>query len=214
VGRLLLNASGRIEMHGNELAARISDLARRMQRVEEELGLTSAKPEVTGPAEADTATEALRSAEPQSNASSPAAASWRELVRSVAKPAASWPASPGKPAPAHLTSPNDTAPPLAKSPAPGRDAPASAPEEVPPPGEQRPPRRPRQSLELRIGAHWMAWVGSAIVLLAVSFFVKLAYDSGWFGLLSPAARCLVAAGFGGALLVLGEVARGVANGEG
>ncbi|MCK4340925.1 MAG: DUF2339 domain-containing protein [Phycisphaerae bacterium] len=49
-------------------------------------------------------------------------------------------------------------------------------------------------------------MGSIVVVLAMSFFVKLAYDQGWFGLISPTARCLLTAAFGVLLIALGEVA--------
>ncbi|HEY3244402.1 MAG TPA: DUF2339 domain-containing protein, partial [Phycisphaerae bacterium] len=64
----------------------------------------------------------------------------------------------------------------------------------------------RTKLEVQIGTRWMAWVGALVVVLAVAFFVKLAYDQGWWGRLPPLARCLLSAGFGAALLVAGEIA--------
>ncbi len=50
----------------------------------------------------------------------------------------------------------------------------------------------------------MAWIGAIVVVLAVAFFVKLAYDAGWFGRLSPLTKCLLAAGFGSLLIAAGE----------
>ncbi len=89
-------------------------------------------------------------------------------------------------------------------PAPAAPAPAPALRPAPqPPLVVKPPRAP---LEVLIGERWMAWVGAIIVVAAVGFFVKLAYDLGWWGRLAPLAKCLVAAGFGGALLAAGEVA--------
>jgi uncharacterized membrane protein len=68
------------------------------------------------------------------------------------------------------------------------------------------PAKPRGSLELQIGMRWTAWVGAIVVVLAVGFFVKLAIDQGWFGHLSPMAKCLMAAGFGALLIAAGELA--------
>ena len=53
---------------------------------------------------------------------------------------------------------------------------------------------------------WMAWAGALVVVLAMSFFIKLAYDEGWFGLIPAVGRCLLSAAFGAALVACGEVA--------
>lgn len=71
----------------------------------------------------------------------------------------------------------------------------------------KPPRPARQiSLEQLIGERWMAWVGALVVVLAAGFFVKLAYDLGWWGRLPPLAKCLISAAFGAALVAGGEIA--------
>jgi hypothetical protein len=59
--------------------------------------------------------------------------------------------------------------------------------------------------ELLVGTRWLAWAGALVVVLAVGLFIKLAADLGWFGLLTPAARCGLAAAFGGVLLGGGEL---------
>lgn len=64
-----------------------------------------------------------------------------------------------------------------------------------------------RSWEVLIGMNWMAWAGAIFVVLAAAFFVKLAYDQGWFGRLSELTKCLMAASFGGILLIAGELAR-------
>ena len=66
--------------------------------------------------------------------------------------------------------------------------------------------KPARSLEMLIGMNWMAWAGSILVVLAVGFFVKLAYDQGWFGRIPPLGKCTLAAMFGGLLLAAGEFA--------
>jgi uncharacterized membrane protein len=58
-------------------------------------------------------------------------------------------------------------------------------------------------LEVRIGTRWVAWVGALLVVVAVGFFVKLAYDNGWVRL-SAGQKCALAAGFGLLLLGFGE----------
>ena len=50
-------------------------------------------------------------------------------------------------------------------------------------------------------------LGALIVVAGAGFFLKLAYDEGWHRALSPALRCLLAAGFGGLLMGAGELAR-------
>lgn len=52
----------------------------------------------------------------------------------------------------------------------------------------------------------MAWVGAIVVVLAAAFAVNVAIDRGWWGQLSPEFRCLMIAGFGGLLLLGGELA--------
>lgn len=62
------------------------------------------------------------------------------------------------------------------------------------------------TLEERIGQRWMAWVGAVVIVLGASFLVKLGYDAGLWGKLSPLARSLLVAGLGAVLLLAGEVA--------
>ena len=64
----------------------------------------------------------------------------------------------------------------------------------------------RRSLELLIGMNWMAWAGALLVVLATAFFVKLAYDNDWFGVLTEKGKCILAAAFGAALIGAGEYA--------
>jgi len=59
-------------------------------------------------------------------------------------------------------------------------------------------------LELIVGGKWMAWIGSAAVVASVVFFLKLAYDQGWWDSVSPVSRCLMAGAFGVAMIGGGE----------
>ena len=52
-----------------------------------------------------------------------------------------------------------------------------------------------------IGRHWMTWAGVLALILASGFFVKYAIDAGWIG---PAARVIMGAVAGIALLAAGE----------
>lgn len=63
------------------------------------------------------------------------------------------------------------------------------------------------SIERLIGGRWLAACGALIVVIGVALFLKFAYDQGWLGGLSPAARCGIAGAFGLALLGAGEVIR-------
>lgn len=62
------------------------------------------------------------------------------------------------------------------------------------------------NFERLLGERVIAWVGAIIVVAGVGLFVKLAYDQGWLRF-PPAARCALGAGFGVALLVVGEFLR-------
>ncbi|MBM4108826.1 MAG: DUF2339 domain-containing protein [Phycisphaerae bacterium] len=61
-------------------------------------------------------------------------------------------------------------------------------------------------LEQRIGARWYAIVGAVILIIGVGIGFKWAHDAGLLRL-TPAWRCLLGAGFGLALLGVGEVVR-------
>jgi uncharacterized membrane protein len=69
-----------------------------------------------------------------------------------------------------------------------------------------PSRADGPSWEVLIGGKWMAWVGALVVILAAGFAVKVGIDQGWWGRLSPITRCMAIAGFGGLLLIAGQVA--------
>lgn len=86
---------------------------------------------------------------------------------------------------------------------------AVVPEPEPPRVWARPPfadepERSRGSFEQFVGGKIMAWVGALAVIVAVGFFIKLAYDQGWLGRLTPTVRCVAAAAFGLILLGAGE----------
>ncbi len=62
----------------------------------------------------------------------------------------------------------------------------------------------RESFESNIGARWPVWVGGVALALGGIFLVRYSIEA---GLLGPAARLALAAGFGLLLLILGEVIR-------
>ncbi|MFH1749061.1 MAG: DUF2339 domain-containing protein, partial [Planctomycetota bacterium] len=68
------------------------------------------------------------------------------------------------------------------------------------------PSTPRRSLEVLIAERWMAWVGALVIVVAAGFFIKLAYDMGWWGRIPDIGKCTLAGVFGALLLVGGEIA--------
>ncbi len=65
---------------------------------------------------------------------------------------------------------------------------------------------PKKSLEMLIGGKWLGWIGAIVIVIGGGFIIKLGYDAGWWGRMTPALRCLLIAGFGVLLLIAGEVA--------
>ncbi len=72
------------------------------------------------------------------------------------------------------------------------------------PVASRIPVQATESLESTIGARWAVWVGGIALALGGIFMVKYSIES---GLLSPGVRLVLAALFGFALIVAGEVIR-------
>lgn len=93
--------------------------------------------------------------------------------------AARMPAAETSPGPWQTASPADTP----------TDTPAAAPVE------------PRRSLEERIAAQWMIWLGAVTVGLSAVFLFRYAIDQGW---MTPMARVVAGLGLGGLLLSAGE----------
>lgn len=91
-----------------------------------------------------------------------------------------------------------------RSPAPEASVPPAKP--AAPPAVITGPTKPRIDLERLLGERVIAWVGALIVVAGVGLFVKLAYDQGWLRF-PPVARCALGAGFGMALLLVGEFLR-------
>jgi uncharacterized membrane protein len=136
------------------------------------------------------------------------------------------PVSPVSPPPQPAPAPP---PPLPKpSPAPPADAPrdpltvardkaetfsslrTAAPAPPPPQTTRRahamPPRqRDALSLERLIGGNLFLILGALVVVGAVGFFLKLAYDQGWLSAITPLWRCVFAALFGAGLMGVGEI---------
>ncbi len=60
-------------------------------------------------------------------------------------------------------------------------------------------------LERLVGGRWFAAIGSIVVVIGLGLFLKLAIDEGWLARIPPAVKCWAVAGFGLALLGVGEV---------
>lgn len=67
------------------------------------------------------------------------------------------------------------------------------------------------SIERQIGARWFGAIGAVVVIIGIGLFAKLAYDWGWFKVLTPPIRCGLGAGFGLLLLLAGEALRRKVN---
>jgi uncharacterized membrane protein len=62
-----------------------------------------------------------------------------------------------------------------------------------------------RSLENRIGSQWFNRIGVLAVLIAMAWFLKLAYDNGWIGhWIGPSGRVLIGLVAGGALIAWSE----------
>ncbi|MCK4871448.1 MAG: DUF2339 domain-containing protein [Phycisphaerales bacterium] len=202
-------------MERMDIEAQLARLTARLYRIEQRLGL----PAIT----ADEQTErAAPEVEPKSPPVVAAALERKRQAKPVApttlseaKSASGGPTTPAAP-------PTTTAEPAAASPTPPPvPSTAASPVIAPPPMQPtlartgsaaarfgQPTARParkRAPLELLVGGKFAAWAGSIVVIFAAAFFVKLAYDKGFFDLIGPLGKCLIAAAFGGLLIAAGEV---------
>ncbi len=100
--------------------------------------------------------------------------------------------------------------PAAATPPPPHAAPTPQPPPLPEPASAPAPTprptRPALSWELLLGGRALGAIGGVVLLVAVGLFLKFGWDQGWFRP-SPTARVALGLASGGALLVLGEVAR-------
>lgn len=89
------------------------------------------------------------------------------------------------------------------APVPDRVAPAQPPQTPISAGLEAalPERADAPSLETRIGSHWLNRVGIAAVFVGASYFLKLAFESGWIG---PAGRVIIGLLAGAAMVVWSE----------
>src|SRR5437879_5827185 len=85
-------------------------------------------------------------------------------------------------------------------PPPGTLPPRSSPP-LPPPVKTRLKPAPEINLESRIGSHWLNRIGIAALLIGISYFLKLAFDSNWIG---PGGRVTIGLLAGIAVVVWSE----------
>jgi uncharacterized membrane protein len=143
---------------------------------------------------------------------------WREAPGPEPAEAASAQAMPVPPTPAPPPPPAAAAPPVTTLPIPTPPipvaAPATAPPASPPPQPAFTPVAPprftlaeperaedSRSLESRIGSQWFNRVGILAVLIAVAWFLKLAFDNHWIG---PLGRVFIGLLAGAALIAWSE----------
>ncbi|MCL2640248.1 MAG: DUF2339 domain-containing protein [Phycisphaerales bacterium] len=113
---------------------------------------------------------------------------------------------PPRPTPAAPPPTNDSVEALAKLTGLGdRPSPQTVAAKIAPPlsHSPRPPSRSGKSLEDHIGKAWTSWVGGILVLGAVLFFLKYAWDQGWIDP-TPAVRIMAASAVGVAMVGLGQ----------
>jgi uncharacterized membrane protein len=99
-----------------------------------------------------------------------------DLQRRIERLEAASPAVKPSPAPVAPTPPAATVPPKPTAPPPSTPVPPR-----PPVFAQVQPQRSAESLESRIGTHWLNRVGIIAVLVGVAYFLKYAFDNGWIG---------------------------------
>ncbi len=80
----------------------------------------------------------------------------------------------------------------------------AVPVEAPPAPTEEPPTVTRPGIEVMIGGRLPVWIGGVALVLAGFFLVRYSIEAGWLG---PAARTLIAALFGIALVGGSEIAR-------
>ena len=84
--------------------------------------------------------------------------------------------------------------PPAAGPSTKREAPAPAPQGAVAPA-------PEESLESRIGGHWLLYIGTAALVLGIGFFVKYAFDNNW---ITETGRVLIGAAVGLVMVAGGD----------
>ncbi len=183
-----------------------SPLPRRLEELEARVRRLEAHLELPPDAETEDAAPSLEAPPPDTPKTDAAWRPTRTAIRpslpagTPGEPPESTPAPPNPlplPAPTHSAA----APAAATSPS----TPASAsftPAHSPTAAK---PSRSASSWELLIGGKWAAGLGAIVVVLAVAYFVKYAYDEGLFQLISDTAKCLLCAGFGLLLIGAGEI---------
>ncbi len=88
-----------------------------------------------------------------------------------------------------------------------RDRPDAPMPAKPEPAKPAQPRFDMRRLEWLMGARGLALAGVVILVIGVVMFLKLAWDEGWIGQISPVVRTLASAVFGLVLVATGEVLR-------
>ena len=140
---------------------------------------------------------------PATAEAAPAEAALPGLVAAAETPPQEPPSpEPAPPVPAEgpVEPPVSAEPPVATAvETPPEEPPAEGPEPVEP--VEAPPSRPTTSLEQKLGARWMLFIGVGVLLLSGFFFFKYAIERQW---ISPTLRVLAGAAGGLVMIGVGE----------
>lgn len=202
------------------LAVTHTDITRRLDRIEQTLGLRPLMPPASPPPEAPPPSQRPEPALSPDRIGRVLRQVWGEL----ADPAAPHPAPRHTPAPATPPAQLDAAPasqarPITSSSfladqeeAEARsharaEAPAAPEYELHPTTASIKPARSSLDLEKLIGGKFFAALGAVALCIGAILFLKIAIERGWFSFVTPAVRCSITGAFGLALLGVGEVIR-------
>ena len=181
-------------MHEDELKRELEQLAARLNRIEQRLGLAPLPP--PPPVRASERLDVHASAPP---------------TIPVPPPLTHAPESPVSASKQVFAAP---LPPLSIPVPPKSAPPAVAAASISTPTDARvtdlrsvPRRSNATSLEVAIGGKLMAWIGALTILIAVGFAIMVGVQRGWWGQLAPEFRCLIIAAFGAMLLIGGEISQ-------
>ncbi len=206
------------------LAVTLTDMTRRLDRIEQTLGLRPLVPPASPPPEAPPPSQRPEPALSPDRIGRVIRQVWGELADPAGRHPAPHPAPRTTSAPATPPAQLDAAPasparPITSSSfladqeaAEARSharagAPAAHEYELNPAPASIKPARSSLDLEKLIGGKFFAALGAVALCIGAILFLKIAIERGWFSFVTPAVRCSITGAFGLALLGVGEVIR-------